>query len=143
MGNIFVSNTRLKLAKKIKKKRNNFLVLNFCCLKTIWFLHPRFYYIADISVLNLVGHVPSWVSCIYCHRTIVPLWVFHGSNFFSLGCFVSSRFFLVGISWVHFFSLVANFAIQRFSVTGCMRKSDRNYKNLNASQTSYSIPNRF
>ena len=38
----FISNVRLKLAKKIKQKLSNTLKLNFCCLKIICFFHPRY-----------------------------------------------------------------------------------------------------
>ena len=38
----FISNARLKLAKKIKQKLSNTLRLNFLYLKIIRFLHPRY-----------------------------------------------------------------------------------------------------
>ena len=61
-----------------------------------------------------------------CHRALV-------SN-------LSLRpFFLVHISWVQIFFLVVNFEIQRFSVVGWMKKSDRKQKCINKSQTAYSI----
>ena len=121
------------------------------------------------GLLNLEGRVPSWISWV---RNFFS-WVFRRSNFFSCGYFVgpiifSSRyfvgpkFFIVGISWVQNFSrghfvgskvfLVflgynffsrANFVIQRFSVVGCVRKSDRKQKCINTSQTTYSIQNWF
>ena len=71
------------------------------------------------------------------------LWVFLGSRIFSRWYFVSSKFFLVGILWVQFFFLMANFVIQRSSVAACMRKSDWRQKYRNTSQTTYSFSNRF
>ena len=52
------------------------------------------------GVLNFVGHVPSWVSWVWCHCVIVPLC----HQVFSLGYFVGPNFFLVGILWVQNFS---------------------------------------
>ena len=42
ISNTFISNARLKLAKKIKQKLSNTLRLNFLYLKIIRFLHPRY-----------------------------------------------------------------------------------------------------
>ena len=87
--------------------------------------------------LFLVGI--SWVK-------IFLSWVFHGSKYLNIS-------FLMGISWVRDFfswvfhgfnfSLMANFLIQRLSIAGCMRKSDRKRKYVKRSQTVYFIPNRF
>ena len=90
------------------------------------------------------------------------LWVFCGSNYFFVGILLVQNFlswvfrgfkiFLVGTLWVQkFFSYFlgiiffsqANFVIQRFSVVGCVRKSDRKQKCINTSQTAYSIQNWF
>ena len=70
-------------------------------------------------------------------RAIVPLCL-PGPEIFSCGYFVAPKVFLVGISWVqNFFScifcgsnffFVADFIIQRFSVAGCTRKSDKKWK---------------
>ena len=69
-------------------------------------------------------------------------WVFRGSKIFLVGTLWVQKFF----SWVflgyNFFSQ-ANFVIQRFSVVGCVRKSDRKQKCINTSQTTYSIQNWF
>ena len=68
----------------------------------------------------------------YFVRHIFFSWVFHESTYFSRGYFVRSTFVLV-----------ANFVIQRFSVFGCVRKSDRKQKYISTSQIAYSISNRF
>ena len=43
ISNTFISNARLKLAKKIKQMLSNTLRLNFCYLKYIHILHPRYH----------------------------------------------------------------------------------------------------
>ena len=94
----------------------------------------------------------------------ISSWVFRGSIFLSRGCFVGPKFFLVLFHGSKFFFSrvfcgsktfsrgyfvgliffpVANFALQRFSVVGCMRKSERKQKFINIGQTAYSIPNHF
>ena len=84
-------------------------------------------------------------------------WVFRGSRFFLSWIFRGSKYlnisFLMGISWVRDFfswlihgfnfSLMVNFLIQRLSIAGCMRKSDRKRRYVKRSQTVYFIPNRF
>ena len=56
-----------------------------------------------MSVPNSVCLVPSWVSCVSCHRVTVLSWVQN----FSPGYFVGPKYFLAGISWVQsFYSLV-------------------------------------
>ena len=82
-----------------------------------------------MSVLNfvgLVGVVPS------CHCAFVGIswiffsWVFRGSKIFLV--VHGPKFFF---SWVFRgsqFFCEANIVIQRFSVVGCMRKSDRKQK---------------
>ena len=57
---------------------------------------------------------------------------FVGPNIFSCRYFVGPIFFLL-----------AYFMIQRLSIFGSMRKSDRKQRYINSSQTTYSIPNRF
>ena len=121
-----------------------------------------------VSVLKFVGHVPSWVSWVWCHRAIVPSWVFHGLKIFSRGYFVGSKYFLVGISWVpNFFSRVFRgskvlsrghfvqpkffsrryFVEPKFSLVinfvifSCWLHEKKWHRNI--SQTSCSIPNRF
>ena len=42
ISNAFISNARLKLAKKIKQKLSNTLRLSFHYLKTTRLLHPRY-----------------------------------------------------------------------------------------------------
>ena len=115
------------------------------------------------AILGLVGLVLS------CHCAFVSpkyflvgiLWV---QIFLSLVLRGSKKMFFVGFSsvqtfflWIFrrskiFFSwvfrgpiffLVANFVIQGFSVVGCMKKSDRKQKYINASQTRHSNPNCF
>ena len=73
----------------------------------------------------------SWVfrgseifSCGYFVGTKFSLWVFVGPKF--LRRYTWSELFLVGISWVQLFFLVIDFMIQRFSVAGCINKSDKN-----------------
>ena len=48
------------------------------------------------SVLNIVCGVPSWVSWVWCHRAMVPSWIFRGSRTFSRWYFVGPKYFLVG-----------------------------------------------
>ena len=54
IGNSFISNTRLKLGKKKRKKKKSKAKakqhpeVNFCYLKIIQFLHPRFHTKIDI-----------------------------------------------------------------------------------------------
>ena len=99
--------------------------------------------------VNLEGL--SWVQKFFS-------WLFRGSKFFSSGYFVNPKFFsrvfrgpkvfLLVISWVQiFFSGVFRgskifcrgyFVVQRFSVFGCMRMSDRKQKHINTSKTAYS-----
>ena len=92
------------------------------------------------AILGLAGLVPS------CHHAFVGI---SSNQSFSGEYYVGPKFFLVGISWFQnflswlfhgskvFFSWLfcgsnsffwANFVIQRFSVFGCMRKSDIKYK---------------
>ena len=83
------------------------------CLRR-YFVDPKYF---------LVGI--SWVQCFLS-------WVFRRFKIFSRECFVGQMFLLV-----------TNFMIQRFSIFGCMKRSDTKQKYINASQTVYSIPNRF
>ena len=105
-----------------------------------------------------------WVTCHYGSRgssAIVASCLcccFEGPKFFladiswvkrfSKGYFAGPTFFLVGILWVENFFLVGtswiqsssrgSFVVQRFSVFGCMRMSDRKQKHINTSKTAYS-----
>ena len=69
--------------------------------------------------------------------------LFHGPKFFFSRAFCRSKTFSRGYFVGLIFFLVANSALQRFSVVGCMRKSARKQKFINIGQTAYSIPNHF
>ena len=72
-----------------------------------YFVCPKFFsWVFRGFKFFLVGI--SWVQKFFS-------WVFRGSDFF----------FLVSISWVQFFFVVVDFVIQRFSVAGCISKSDK------------------
>ena len=121
----------------IGAKRVNILMKSIECAK---FRGSR-------AIVVLICLMPS------CHRAFAGiswvwnffLWVLCGSKLFLVGIRASeifsrgffvrpnffrrytwSEFFLVGISWVQLFFLVIDFVIQRFSVAGCISKSDKN-----------------
>ena len=86
-----------------------------------------------------------------CHRAFMGIsWVQLLSPRYFVGpkCFLVDKSLLRNFfSWLFrrckIFFLVAKFLIQRFSVVGCMRKSDdRKQKYINTSQTTHSISNR-
>ena len=74
---------------------------------------------------------------------MLPLGILLDVTLFLNMIFRVPKFFVVGISWVQFSFLEANFMIQRFEVVGCMRKSDRKQKCIHASQIAHSTPNKF
>ena len=65
--NTFISNTRLKLAKKIKQILSNTLKPNFCHLKIIHILHPRYY-------PKIIGHILNNKQknmCVCMHKILM------------------------------------------------------------------------
>ena len=108
------------------------------------------YFVVVFLLLTLNRQVSAgwWVTCHCGSRTsnaIVPSclrgylvgptffpWVFRGSKIFSCRFFVGPKFFLVYISWLKDFQLMT-----------AWERCDRKHKYINASQTAYSIPNRF
>ena len=81
--------------------------------------------------ISWVQNFSSWVfrgskifSCGYFVGPKFSSWVFVGAKFFRR--YTWSELFLVGISWVQLFFLAIDFMIQRFSVAGCISKSDKN-----------------
>ena len=75
----------------------------FCCFWYDCFIWLQVNYITfkvryefKTSVLNIVCGVPSCISWICCHRSMVPSWIFRGSKTFSRGYLVGPKYFLVG-----------------------------------------------
>ena len=86
-------------------------ILYWCIFELKLLLHllhasrliTHFFASSQQNVLDLLGRM----SCVSCRRTIVPSWIFCGSNIFSRGYFVAPKFFFVGILWLrNFFSWV-------------------------------------
>ena len=65
----------------------------------------------------------SWVQNFFS-------WLFRGFKIF----LVSPKLFLLGISQVQFFFVMAKFVIQRFPVVGCMRVSDKKQQYISTSK---------
>ena len=104
------------------------------------------YFLGPNIFLVGISWVQNYFSWVFSRSRFFLSWIFRGSKYLNIS-------FLMGISWVRDFfswvihgfnfSLMVNFLIQRLSIAGCMRKSDRKRKYVKRSQTVYFIPNRF
>ena len=65
ISNTFISNTRLKLAKKIKQSAGKTLRLNFCYVKNIGFFHPPYNPKLIENILKIVQKTAVSVLMIY------------------------------------------------------------------------------
>ena len=110
-----------------------------------YFLGPKFF-LVDISWVQIffrryfVG--PKFFSWVFVSPKFFLVSISRGQIFFSCAFFgleIFSCVYLVGL----IFFLEIDFVIQRFSVAGCMSKSNKNRNNRNTSQTAYSFLNRF
>ena len=118
---------------KFKENRCDLMKLELVFFSSGYFTDQKYFLVGGSIFLSRGCFVGPKFFLVLCH----------GSKFFFSRVFCGSKTFSRGYFVAPIFFPVANFALQRFSVVGYMRKSERKQKFINIGQTAYSIPNHF